>query len=78
MGYRKFTDRDGNAWEVRDHSQSEWMFVPLPGNPVERTAVPAPGYDNDPFELSKEELQKLLDAAGPPRSGRQKKSPFLD
>ena len=78
MGYRKFTDRDGRSWEVRDHSHSEWMFNPLPGNPSGRTTVPAPGYDNDPFELSNEELQRLLDTGGgPPRSGR-KKSPFLD
>ena len=78
MGYRKFTDRDGNSWEVRDQSNSEWTLEPLPGNPVGRTAVPAPGYDNDPFELSTEELQNLLDAAGPPRAKPQKKSPFLD
>jgi hypothetical protein len=78
MGYRKFTDRDGNSWEVRDQSHSEWTFEPLPGNLLGRTAVPAPGYDNDPFELSNEELQELLDKAGPRRSGPQKKSPFLD
>ena len=78
MGYRKFTDSDGRSWEIRDHSSSEWMFAPLPGNPEGRTAVSPPGYDNDPFELSNEELQKLLDAAGGPTTRRPKKSIFLD
>jgi hypothetical protein len=54
------------------------MFEPLPGNPEGRTAVSPPGYDNDPFELSNEELQTLLDAAGGPTQRRPKKSPFLD
>ena len=78
MGYRKFTDLDGRSWEIRDNSRSEWMFEPLPGNPKGRTAVSPPGYDNDPFELSNEELQTLLDAAGGPSPRRPKKSPFLD
>ncbi len=78
MGYRKFTDREGRSWEIRDHSRSEWMFEPLPGNPEGRTTVAPPGYDNDPFELSNEELQKLLDAAGGPTQRHPKKSPFAD
>ncbi len=78
MGYRKFTDRDGRSWEIRDHSRSEWRFQPLPGNPEGRTAVSPPGYDNDPFELSNEELRKLLDAAGGHTQRHSKKSPFLD
>ncbi len=78
MGYRKFTDRDGRSWEIRDRSRSEWRVEPLPGNPGGRTAVSPPGYDNDPFELSNEELQGLLDATGGPTQRRPKKSPFLD
>ena len=79
MGYRRFVDRAGRAWEVRDETKSEWAFVPQPGNPMDRTIVPAPGYDNDPFELSNEELQKLLDAANGNAGGsHRKKSPFLD
>ncbi len=79
MGYRRFVDRAGRAWEVRDETNSEWAFVPQPGNPMDRTVVPAPGYDNDPFELSNEELQKLLDAASGNAGGsHRKKSPFLD
>ncbi|MDP3774060.1 MAG: hypothetical protein Q8Q85_07295 [Gemmatimonadales bacterium] len=34
-------------------------------------------YESDPFELSNEELQRLLDAAQPPRS-RRTPSPFKD
>ena len=41
-----------------------------------RVAVP-PGYEADPFELSVEELQGLLDAAAPRRKPPGK-SPFLD
>ncbi len=39
--------------------------------------VAAPSYEPDPFELSIEELQRLLDSAPPPRS-RSKLSPFGD
>lgn len=77
MGYRKFTDRNGNTWEVRDRTRSEWDLEPLPGNPERTRSVPAPGYEKDPFELSNEELQRLLDAAPPPQA-RQKPSPFKD
>ncbi len=79
MGYRRFVDRAGRAWEVRDETKSEWAFVPQSGNLMDRTIVPAPGYDNDPFELSNEELQKLLDAANGNAGGsHHTKSPFLD
>jgi len=75
MGYRRFTDRDGRTWEIRDQTASEWEFQPIEGDGAVR--VRAPGYDKDPFELSTEELQKLLDEAG---SGpaRPRKSPFRD
>jgi hypothetical protein len=77
MGYRKFIDRDGNSWEVRDRTRSEWDFEPVPGNPERTRSVPAPGYEKDPFELSIEELQRLLDSVRAP-SVRQKPSPFKD
>ena len=79
MGYRKFVDRDGRPWHVQDATDSVWTFVPQPGNSADRTTVPAPGYDKDPFELSNEELQKLLDA-GDGNTGRSSRasSPFLD
>jgi hypothetical protein len=77
MGYRKFTDNNGNVWEVRDRTRSEWDFEPLPGNRERPKSVPAPGYEKDPFELSVEELQRLFDSVQPTRS-KSKKSPFLD
>ena len=79
MGYRRFVDRDGQPWDVRDETDSVWTFVPQPGNSSDRTSVPAPGYDNDPFELSNEELQTLLDAAdGNAGRSHRAKSPFGD
>jgi hypothetical protein len=79
MGYRRFDDRDGNVWEVRDRSDSYWDLEPIRGNRGKPVSVPAPGYQSDPFELSVEELQRLLDDAGGGQSRRQpRKSPFLD
>ena len=84
MAYRKFVDRDEQPWEVRDQYRAEWYFVPLPGNPSERTPIQPPGYEKDPFEMSDAELQKLLDGVGGGRRGDaaatrpKKKSPFLD
>lgn len=77
MGYRKFTDREGHAWEVREESHSEWAFQPVSGNPEAPKVVRAPGYEKDPFELSEEELQLMLDSAGGART-RRPDSPFLD
>ncbi len=77
MSYRRFVDRDGNEWEVRDVSRSEWEFRPCGGNRQSAQTVRVPNYENDPFELSAEECQKLLDSEGPPRTGRAG-SPFLD
>lgn len=77
MGYRRFTDRDGNMWEVRDRSMSEWELAPVSGNPRPAVRVRAPGYERDPFELSTEEVQRLLDSV-PPEGTRSRKSPFMD
>lgn len=77
MGYRKFTDREGNAWEIRDRSSSEWAFEPIAGNSHPSVSVARPGYEADPFELSVEECQRLLDAHARGRS-RPRQSPFLD
>jgi hypothetical protein len=77
MGYRRFTDRAGHAWEIRDRSRNEWEFTPVAGNPEALRTVPAPGYESDPFELSNEELQRMLDAVRPADS-RTKRSPFQD
>jgi hypothetical protein len=77
MGYRKFVDRSGNAWSIRERSRWEWQFEPEGGNPGPARTVRAPGHQNDPFELSKEELQRLLDSA--PGTGRTRApNPFKD
>jgi hypothetical protein len=77
MGYRRFTDRDGNEWEVQDSSGLEWRMLPVSGNQQSQVNVRVPGYESDPFELSNEELQRLLDAARPARSNKSE-NPFLD
>jgi hypothetical protein len=78
MGYRRFNDTEGNEWEVRDVSRSQWEIQPVGDNPNRSKTVPAPGYEKDPFELSEEELQRLLgDTSGPGRS-QPSKSPFKD
>ena len=77
MAFRKFVDRDGHEWEVRPRTRSDWDLTPFGGNPHQSRNAPSPGYEKDPFELSREELQKLLDSAPIPRP-RAKKSPFGD
>jgi hypothetical protein len=77
MAYRRFEDRDGKKWEVLDRSFSQWEFRPVEGNTGDVRRARAPGYEKDPFELSVEELQRLLDSA-PASSRPTKKSPFRD
>jgi hypothetical protein len=78
MANRKFKDRDGRDWEVRDRSSSEWILEPILDNPSRPRRVKPPRNEEDPFELTDQELQRLLDDnpdSGPPPP---KKSPFLD
>ena len=77
MADRRFTDRSGRAWDVIVRSRSEWIYEPVDPNPGPARAGEAPGYESDPFELSIEELQALLEAAAPPHH-TPRKSPFLD
>ncbi len=77
MAHRAFTDRDGRNWEVRVRSTSEWEFSPMRDNPRPAVSVRPPGYEKDPYELSVEELQQLLDSV-PAASRRERKSPFKD
>jgi hypothetical protein len=77
MGYRRFTDRDGKTWEVRDVSSSEWELVAVSGSDRRALRVRAPSYEADPFELSGEELQRIIDAGGG-GTGPRRNSPFLD
>ena len=77
MAHRTFTDRDGRSWEVRVRSTSEWEFSPLRDNPRQVVSIHAPGYEKDPYELSIEELQHLLDSV-PATPRQERKSPFKD
>ena len=77
MGDRRFKDRDGRYWDVVARSKREWTFEPVQDNPGPGRTVEPPGYEPDPFELSIEELQGLLDGATP-RRRPPGKSPFLD
>jgi hypothetical protein len=77
MARRIFVDRSGSRWEIDVRSRSEWEFTPVEGNPGPARVVAPPGYETDPYELSIEELQRLLDS-GQPRRKPGGKSPFLD
>jgi len=78
VGYRHFIDPLGHVWEVRDLSRSSWEFHPIQGNPGEIQHIDPPGYEADPFELSLEELQRLLGKPGGSGRSRPTKSPFKD
>jgi hypothetical protein len=77
MSFRKFTDRDKRQWEIRDVSRLEWEFSPTGDNQQGARTVPPPGYEQDPYELSQEELQRLLDVSAA-QPTRPRKSPFGD
>lgn len=78
MSYRNFTDKQGRKWEIRVVAKSEWELLPAGDNRERMKTVRAPGYERDPFEMSIEELQKLLEE--PDLLGRSKpsKNPFND
>ena len=76
MARRAFADRKGERWEVIP-GRAEWAFDPVEGNPGPGRIGAPPGYEIDPYELSVEELQRLLDAAAP-RKPSTRQSPFLD
>lgn len=77
MASRAFTDREGRLWEVRVRSTSEWEFSPVRGNPRPPLSVRPPGYEKDPYEMSVEELQRLLDGISETKR-RERRSPFKD
>ena len=77
MGFRTFTDRDKRAWEIRPVSRTEWEFRPAGDNAERPRTVAAPGYEQDPYELSQEELLRLFDSSVP-QPTRNRKSPFAD
>ena len=77
MARRTFVDRSGSRWEIVVQSRSEWEFAPVEGNAGPTRVATPPGYETDPYELSVEELQRLLDS-GQPRRKPTGKSPFLE
>jgi hypothetical protein len=77
MGYRRFTDRDGVTWEVRDQTFTEWVLQPVGQPGVAPVRVRAPVQERDPFEVSTEDLQRMLDAERP-RGASSRKNPFQD
>ncbi len=77
MAFRKFVDREGHEWEVRPRTRSDWDLEPVGSNPNRARSARSPGYEKDPFELSREELQRLLDESPAPKA-RDLKSPFKD
>ena len=77
MGDRRFAGLDGKRWDVVVRGKREWILEPVEDNPGPRRSVEPPGYESDPFELSIEELQHLLDGARASQV-KPKKSPFLD
>lgn len=85
MANRRFRDRAGHEWEVRDRSKAEWFLEPVGDNPGQRRVVRPPGYEEDPFELTDQELWRLLEQGGAPggrggpgAAGAERKSPFRD
>lgn len=63
---RKFVDRNGKPWDVeREHGRRQLVFRPIEGSSADERNSPAPGHTDDPFELSDEELQRLLDRSRP-------------
>jgi len=77
MGYRRFTDRDGVTWEVRERTVAEWEFQPVGQPGVAPVRVRAPAQEHDPFEVATVELQRMLDAERP-RGASRAKNPFGD
>ncbi|MGE0440018.1 MAG: hypothetical protein AB7S39_05965 [Gemmatimonadales bacterium] len=77
MGFRKFVDGSGREWEIRPRTKDEWELAPAGSNPERSRSVRAPGYERDPFELSKEELERLV-SGGTEAKPRNTKSPFKD
>lgn len=77
MAFRAFVDRQGLQWEIRPQSKDEWELSPAGDNPGPARTVPPPGYETDPYEMSKEELLALLDQSAP-RRVRTVKNPFGD
>lgn len=78
MSIRNFKDASGGRWQVKVRSRREWLLDPLPGNPQTPRTVEPPLYAEDPFELSEQELQRILAGARESTSPPGRPSPFKD
>ncbi len=80
MSFRKFQDAAGRRWRVKVRSKHDWLLEPLSGNPEKACPAVPPLYADDPFELSEEELRRILDEAGGGEAavGPGRPSPFGD
>jgi hypothetical protein len=78
MSVRNFKDKSGRRWQVKIRSRHEWLLEPLPGNPETAKTVEPPLYAEDPFELSEQELQRILAGAGGSQESSNRPSPFKD
>ena len=63
---------------MKVRSRREWLLDPLPGNPQTPRTVEPPLYEEDPFELSEQELQRILADARESASAPGRPSPFKD
>ena len=76
---RKFNDDNGTAWIVeRPHASPELVFRPVEGSQRDERVIQLPGHTQDPYELSDQELIRLLGRARPRYSGPKRPSPFKD
>jgi hypothetical protein len=78
MSVRNFRDTSGQRWQVKVRSRREWLLEPLLGNPEMPRTVEPPLYAEDPFELSEQELQRILAGAGGDEASSSQPSPFKD
>lgn len=78
MSHRHFVDRKGRNWRVRVRARGDWEFKPEPGNPEPPYHGEPPRHATDPYELSAEELQKILANAMPGDRPGGAPSPFRD
>jgi len=83
MSVRAFQDASGRRWQVKIRSRHQWILEPLSGNPEAPRTVEPPLYAEDPFELSEQELRRILESAGgsgagPAGSPPSRPSPFKD
>lgn len=76
---RKFKDAKGRSWIAeRPHASSDLVFRPLEGSERDERLARLPGHTKDPYELSDQELVRLLDGARPRYSKPKRPSPFKD